>query len=397
MNRKVRMWTTFVALIAVAGITASAWAQSGGKTKGPAEATAKDIVDTAVAAGKFGTLVTAVKAAEMVEALQGEGPLTVFAPTDEAFAKLPKGTLEALLKNPAKLRTILKYHVVSGKIFSGDVVKLTSAKTLLGQTVKIDAAKGVKVNDANVTDVDIACKNGVIHVIDTVLLPQDDIVDVATKAGSFQTLLKAVETAGLVDTLRGEGPFTVFAPNDEAFAKLPKDTLGDLLQTENRDQLTALLTYHVVPGRILLAAQSPATLEGRSVTIQSSGKLEVNGAKVLTADIAASNGVIHIIDTVLIPPDMKLTPAQAARAVIELAIERGVPLFNSGQHAACAAVYEVAVESLLKSHTDALAGKERAVLQEALNKVRAEKDNPRHQAWMLRRAMDAVYEGLADL
>ena len=396
MNRKGRISAAVVALIAVAAITTGVWAQSCAKAKGPGEATAKDIVDTAVAAGKFGTLMTAVKAAEMVEALKGEGPFTVFAPTDEAFAKLPKGTLEALLKDPSKLRTILKYHVVSGKVSSGEVVKLPSAKTLLGQTLKIDAAKGVKVNDATVTDVDIACKNGVIHVIDAVLLPQDDIVDVATKAGSFKTLLKALEVAGLVDTLRGEGPFTVFAPNDEAFAKLPKDTLEGLLKVENRDQLTAVLTYHVVPGKILLAAQSPPTLEGQSVTIQSSGKFEVNGAKVLTADIVASNGVIHIIDTVLIPQAKKLTPAQAARAVIELAIERGVPLFNSGQHAACAAVYEVAAESLLKSHTDALAGKERAVLQEALNKMRTEKDNPRQQAWTLRRAIDAAYEGLAD-
>ena len=129
--------------------------------------------------------------------------------------------------------------------------------------------------------------------------------------------------------------------------------------------------------------------------IRSSGTFEVGGAKVITADIVASNGVIHIIDTVLIPQAKKLTPAQAARAVIELAIERGVPLFNDGQHSACAAVYEVAVESLLKSHSDALVGKQRAALQEALNKMRAEKDNPRQQAWTLRRTMDAVYEGLA--
>ena len=302
MNRSGRIWTTVVALIVVAATTASAWAQCSGAAKETAEATAKDIVDTAVA-GKFDTLVTAVKAAGMVETLKGEGPLTVFAPTDEAFAKLPKGTLEALLKDPSKLRTILKYHVVSGKVSSGEVVKLTSAKTLLGQTVKIDAAKGVKVNDATVTDVDIACKNGVIHVIDTVLLPQDDIVDVATKAGSFKTLLKALEVAGLVDTLRGEGPFTVFAPNDEAFAKLPPGTLEGLLKDPAK--LKSVLTYHVASGELtadkVTKHQEVKTVNGKSAKIDTSAGVKIDNAKVLKTDIKAANGVIHVIDTVILP------------------------------------------------------------------------------------------------
>ena len=303
MNRSGRIWTTVVALIVVAATTASAWAQCSGAAKETAEATAKDIVDTAVAAGKFGTLVTAVKAAEMVEALKGEGPFTVFAPTDEAFAKLPKGTLEALLKDPSKLRTILKYHVVSGKVASGEVVKLTSAKTLLGQTVKIDAAKGVKVNDATVTDVDIACKNGLIHVIDAVLLPQDDIVDVATKAGSFKTLLKALEVAGLVDTLRGEGPFTVFAPSDEAFAKLPPGTLEGLLKDPAK--LKSVLTYHVASGELtadkVTKLQEVKTVNGKPAKIDTSAGVKIDNAKVLKTDIKAANGVIHVIDAVILP------------------------------------------------------------------------------------------------
>lgn len=223
-----------------------------------------------------------------------------------------------------------------------------------------------------------------------------DIVDTAVAAGNFKTLVKAAQAAGLVEALKGDGPLTVFAPTDEAFAKLPKRTLEDLLKPENRDRLTSILTYHVVPGEILLAAQSPATLEGQVLNIQSSGTFKVNGANVITADIVASNGVIHVIDTVLIPQAKKLTPAQSARAVIELAIERGVPLFNDGQHAACAAVYEVAIESLLKFHADTLTDKERTALQDALDKMKTEKDNPRQQAWSLRRAMDAVYESLAE-
>jgi len=221
-----------------------------------------------------------------------------------------------------------------------------------------------------------------------------DIVDTAVAAGQFKTLVAAVKAAGLVEALKGKGPLTVFAPNDEAFAKLPKGTVENLLKPENREKLTAVLTYHVVSGKILLGAQSPATLEGQPLAIKTSGALEVNGVKVIATDIVCSNGVIHVIDAVLIPPVKRLTPSQAASAVIELAIERGVPLFNAGQHSACAAVYEVAIESLLKSHVEALANKDRTAFQEALNKMRGEKD-PRQQAWTLRRALDAAYESLA--
>ena len=221
-----------------------------------------------------------------------------------------------------------------------------------------------------------------------------DIVDTAVAAGQFKTLVAAVKAAGLVEALKGKGPLTVFAPNDEAFAKLPKSTLEELLQPENRDKLSAILTYHVVPGKILLGTQSPATLQGQSVTIRTAGSFEVNGANVIATDIAASNGVIHVIDSVLIPTPKKLAPREAARAVIELAIKRGVPLFNEGQPSACAAIYEVAIESLLKSHTKALGNQDRSVLQDALRQMRSDEENPREQAWTLRRALDTVYESL---
>jgi uncharacterized surface protein with fasciclin (FAS1) repeats len=130
-----------------------------------------DIIDTAVSAGSFGTLVTAIKAAGLVETLKGAGPFTVFAPTDEAFAKLPAGTVEGLLKDLPKLKQILTYHVVSGKVMAADVVKLKTATTVEGSDVKIDASNGVKVNDSTVVTPDVAADNGVIHIIDTVLLP----------------------------------------------------------------------------------------------------------------------------------------------------------------------------------------------------------------------------------
>jgi len=130
-----------------------------------------DIVDTAVAAGSFTTLVAAVKAAGLVDTLKGAGPFTVFAPTDEAFAKLPAGTVESLLKDIPKLKKILTYHVVSGKVMAADAAKLKSAKTVEGSEIKIDASNGVKINDATVTTADVAADNGVIHIIDAVLLP----------------------------------------------------------------------------------------------------------------------------------------------------------------------------------------------------------------------------------
>lgn len=136
----------------------------------------KDIVETAVAAGNFKTLAAALKAADLVDALKGDGPFTVFAPTDEAFSKLPKGTLESLLKpeNKSKLAAILKYHVVSGKVMAKDVVKLSEAKTLQGSAAKITVKDGnVSVDKAMVTKADIQTSNGVIHVIDSVILPSE--------------------------------------------------------------------------------------------------------------------------------------------------------------------------------------------------------------------------------
>jgi uncharacterized surface protein with fasciclin (FAS1) repeats len=131
-----------------------------------------NIVETAIAAGSFKTLVTAVKAAGLVETLSGKGPFTVFAPTDDAFAKLPAGTVEGLLKDIPKLKSVLTYHVVAGKVTAADVMKLTTAKTVQGQNVSIDTKAGVKIEGANVVKADVMADNGVIHVIDKVILPK---------------------------------------------------------------------------------------------------------------------------------------------------------------------------------------------------------------------------------
>ncbi len=268
----------------------------------------KDIVDTAVGAGSFKTLVAAVKAAELVDVLKSKGPFTVFAPTDEAFAKLPKGTIEMLLKpeNKGKLIQILTYHVVPGRVDASNVVKLNSAASVAGPAISIVTKdNAVMVDNANVVKTDISCSNGLIHVIDSVILPRD-IVDTAVSAGSFNTLVAAVKAAGLVETLKGTGPFTVFAPTDEAFAKLPKGTLESLLKPENKDKLAAILTYHVVAGKVLAAdvvkIDSAKTVNGQSVKVSTKGDtVMVDGAKVLKTDILGANGVIHVIDSVMLP------------------------------------------------------------------------------------------------
>jgi uncharacterized surface protein with fasciclin (FAS1) repeats len=155
---------SFVALATGAAIVAAA------AMPARAEAT-KDIVDTAVSAGSFNTLAKALTEAGLIETLKGPGPFTVFAPTDEAFSKLPQDALEALLKDKAKLTAVLTYHVIPGKVLAADVMRLTEAKTVQGQSVRIRSAGGVKVDDATVVKTDILASNGVIHVIDAVLSP----------------------------------------------------------------------------------------------------------------------------------------------------------------------------------------------------------------------------------
>ena len=274
-----------------------------------------DIVDTAVADGRFTTLAAALGAAELVDTLKGEGPFTVFAPTDDAFAKLPEGTVASLLlpENLEQLKSILLYHVVSGKVMASDVVTLTSADTVLGDSVTIKVEDGkVYLNDTvQVIITDVEASNGVIHVIDSVLLPPaklSDIVDTAVADGRFTTLAAALGAAELVDTLKGEGPFTVFAPTDDAFAKLPEGTVASLLLPENLEQLKSILLYHVVSGKVMasdvVTLTSADTVLGDSVTIKvEDGKVYLNDTvQVIITDVEASNGVIHVIDSVLLPP-----------------------------------------------------------------------------------------------
>jgi len=368
----------------------------------PAVAQTKDIVDTAVGAGSFKTLAAALQAAGLVDALKGKGPFTVFAPTDEAFAKLPAGTVETLLKpeNKGKLTGVLTYHVVSGKVPAADVVKLTGAKTLNGQLVDIAVKDGVvSVDQAKVVKTDIACSNGVIHVIDAVILPaSDDLAATAVKAGKFNTLVAAAKAAGLVGALTdAENPVTVFAPTDEAFAKLPAGTVETLLKPENKEKLASILKYHVVGGRVYspdaVKAGKATTLQGSDVTIATDAAgATVDGARILATDIDASNGVIHVIDAVILPsedPQSQVDP----RHQIELAIKEGAPLYNAGHHGECARIYMQTVAGLVDGECLGCPATT-AMMRTALDQAE-QTTCETSQAWILRKAMDTAYKNMA--
>ena len=298
-----------ISLVAVLAVAAAAVGGTGPASAGT-RASKVDIVQTAVAAGQFTTLASLLQKAGLVDTLATGGPFTVFAPTDAAFAKVPKATLDALAADPAKLKAVLLYHVVPGRVTAADVVKLTSAKTAEGRSLGIKVVNGsVFVDGAQVTTPDVEATNGVIHVIDSVLIPKEatapkTIVQTAVAAGSFKTLASLLKKAGLVGTLQGKGPFTVFAPTDAAFAKLPKATLAAL--AKNKAKLRSVLLYHVVKGDVsaakVVTLRSAKTLNGKAVSIRvNGGNVLVGGARVTTADVKASNGVIHVVNKVLIP------------------------------------------------------------------------------------------------
>jgi transforming growth factor-beta-induced protein len=296
----------------------------------------KNVVQKLAKAGNYSTLITAVKAAGLADALSNTQGITVFAPTDAAFAKIPAADLQAIIADKAKLTEILTYHVSPKRLGERGLARRGKAPTLNGADVTVTGTPEDLVLNGNVNVIlgDIKASNGVIHSIDSVLIPPakpvlKDVVDTAIAAGSFKTLVTAVQTAGLESALRTTKDITVFAPTDAAFAKLGAKTINELLS--DKPQLTALLTYHVVP-KALTAEQivgsapgSVKTLEGENVTYQlDAGKLILNGYIMVTAtDIKASNGIIHVIDAVLVPPSFQTPPPQAAKDVVDTAIAAG--------------------------------------------------------------------------
>ena len=269
---------------------------------------AVDLVATAEAAGTFNTLVAALEAAGLRATLETGGPYTVFAPTDAAFDALPAGTVDALLADPAALSEILLYHVADGSLASGDVAATPLVVTLNGQALSIGA--GPTVDGAAITAADVDASNGVIHIVDAVLLPADEtIVDIAAANADFSTLVDVLDSAGLLPTVSGDGPFTVFAPTNDAFAALPQEDLDYIVN--NMDVLVDVLTYHVVAGRVfstdVVGLSSATALNGDDITVMVDGStVMLNSATVTATDVQGTNGIIHIIDEVLLPPDLEL-------------------------------------------------------------------------------------------
>ncbi len=269
----------------------------------------KDIVG--VTSDNAKTLTAAVTAAGLAETLKGPGPFTVFAPTDAAFAAI-QSDVDNLMKpeNKAELAKVLTCHVVSGKKMASDLKDGQQLTALDGSKLMVKISNGkVMVNDATVTTVNLEASNGVVHLISRVILPAKpkekamDIVAVASE--SAKTLAAAVTAAGLVDILQGNGPFTVFAPTDAAFAAIQSD-VDNLMKPENKAKLSNILTYHVVAGKIMAAdladGQELNSLQGTKLKVSvKNGKVMINGANVVSVDIPASNGVIHVIDKVVMP------------------------------------------------------------------------------------------------
>ncbi len=267
------------------------------------EASLGNIVEVADGAGTFTTLLTALEAADLTATLEGSGPFTVFAPTDDAFAALPEGALTDLLADTETLAQVLLYHVVDGEVASGDV-STGPADSAAGLTLWLTAeGSGVMVNMANVETPDVPASNGVIHVIDAVLLPPN-LVELSGYAG-LSTLGTALETASLVEALEGSGPLTVFGPTNDAFLEV--ENLEGLLA--NLDALVPTLQYHVYAGALTGADVAAAEgsgfemLSGDDAAIEGSGDaLLIQGALIEVTDLNATNGILHIIGGVMFPP-----------------------------------------------------------------------------------------------
>ncbi|MFG6431585.1 fasciclin domain-containing protein [Roseateles sp. LYH14W] len=307
------MWTTWLQRLGISLSISLLAACGGGDDPDP------NVVEVAQRDANFSVLAEAVVAADLAGTLSGPGPFTVFAPTDAAFAALltELGVSKAqLLADKPLLRTVLQYHVLGSKVERSAVPLGKPITPLEGGIFKIDSVGGNLVitdgrnRTARITATDVAATNGVVHAIDKVLLPADKtVVATAQALPDFSILVEAVVAADLVPTLNGTGPFTVFAPTNAAFAKLLTElglTKEQLLA--DKPLLTKVLTYHVVAGRVLKAdvpVGTPiTTVQGNTFTVDATLAITDRNSRkaaITATDVLARNGVIHVIDTVILP------------------------------------------------------------------------------------------------
>jgi uncharacterized surface protein with fasciclin (FAS1) repeats len=339
--------------------------------------------------------------------LPADGRVTIFAPTNEAFAAIPADKVKFLTspEGRATLRAILKHHILPLPLDSGSLLQRRGVLALSGQNLAIDG-EGLTIAGASLLKTDVAFDRGIVYVIDRVMMPETrSVAEIVREDPRLSTLLKAVTAVGLAAQLGGEneGPWTVLAPSNEAFAALGEETVKALMADPL--QLANVLSAHVIPSRIrrsdMIAQRSARTLLGRDAVSFSliDGRVAVAGAGIVTGDIEASNGVIHIIDRVIVPDPSAVTnvPAGGIKAnalgvsgLVELAIERGVPIFNDGKPDACAAIYEVTIAAIINLASEAVGNDAVERLRLALAEGQAEKDAT-NKAWIFRRALDRVY------
>ena len=321
----------------------------------------KNIIEVVAETDQLKTLTAALKLVQLSETLSGERPFTLLAPSDYAFSKLPPETMQHLMKpeGRAQLQSILKYHVLSGKANATDVIAMTKAKTVHGAEIMIDSdSTGIRINQARVGLTNIGASNGVTHMIDIVLMPPQEtprqttttnsvvptvanesqdlgsnrrdsiqenkpdpvedkwtanvdfadknIVQAAGAIGEFSKFLAAIKVAGLEEALQGDGPYTVFAPTDDAINALPEGTHENLLKDENRKQLQNLLMNHVLKGNFssadMAAVDNAGAASGVELKIKAptDGSMMVNNANIIESDVKCSNGTIHAIDQLLL-------------------------------------------------------------------------------------------------
>lgn len=319
-QRNITMKTTrtkFLSIIAIALVASFTLSSCEEDDNDPTPAPINDVVELAQSNSNLSTLVAAVVAADLATTLKGDGPFTVFAPTNEAFAKLDDGVLETLLANPTVLADLLKYHVVSGKVMSTSLSNTNVSTLLMGKTISVSVSGGVMLNGtAMVTTADLEATNGVVHIINEVLipegfeLPKENIVTIASQTPSLSILVEALSMfPNLVEALSGDGSYTVFAPTNEAFAALLGVVGQEQLSDIPESVIERILKYHVIAGASLMSTdlsngQMASTLLGENdkVTVQIEGQsVKINGANVTAANIEASNGVVHVVDAVLVP------------------------------------------------------------------------------------------------
>lgn len=351
------------------------------------------------------TLLTLVEVSGLQ--LPADGRVTIFAPTDRAFSALPPEKVKFLTSEAGRptLRAILKHHIVPTVLDSSSLLERRGALSLSGQNLPIDG-EALTIAGATILKTDVRFDRGLVFVIDRVMIPETrSVAEIVSQDPRLSALAKAITMAELATQLgtENEGPWTVLAPSNEAFAALGEEAVKTLIA--DRSRLAAVLSAHVIPSRIrrsdMIAQRSARTLSSRDAVSFSlvGGAVTVADAGIIMADIEASNGVIHIIDRVLGPDASTATSlpaggigasASSVARIVELAIERGAPIFNDGNPGACAAIYEVTIAAIIDLASDALGNDALERLRLSLAEGTAERDATR-RAWIFRQTLDRAY------